>query len=147
MTESWPPSKPFFDDAYDTATSIQSEIITPPFRSISLNACAHPTQRNCGIVVRAHSTQTTTNHLEVVSPLRKQPHQTDNPQPSSLSSSHSFLCAHAVQSSPPPLIVKSSINTGPSLLFPLINRRRSNKLCNVACLRKSEEKVTQKDMM
>ena len=43
----------------------QSVIITPPFRSISLNAGAVAAQRNSGIV-RNHSTLTTTNHLEVV---------------------------------------------------------------------------------
>ena len=45
---------------------VQSVIITPPFRSISLNAGALAAQRNSGIVVRTHSTHTTTNHLEVV---------------------------------------------------------------------------------
>ena len=45
---------------------VQSVIITVPFRSISLNGCALAAQRNSGIVVRIHSTVTTTNHLEVV---------------------------------------------------------------------------------
>ena len=45
---------------------VQSVIITVPFRSISLDAGAVAAQRNSGIVVRIHSTVTTTNHLEVV---------------------------------------------------------------------------------
>ena len=43
----------------------QSVIITVTIRYISLNGCALAAQRNSGIV-RTHSTQTTTNHLEVV---------------------------------------------------------------------------------
>ena len=45
---------------------VQSVITTPPIRSISLNAGAVAAQRNSGIVLRMHSTVTTTNHLEVV---------------------------------------------------------------------------------
>ena len=44
----------------------QSVRITVPIRYISLNAGALAAQRNSGIVVRTHSTVTTTNHLEVV---------------------------------------------------------------------------------
>ena len=45
---------------------VQSVIITVPSRYISLNAGAVAAQRNSGIADRKHSTQTTTNHLEVV---------------------------------------------------------------------------------
>ena len=45
---------------------VQSVRITVPSRYISLNGCALAAQRNSGIVVRKHSTVTTTNHLEVV---------------------------------------------------------------------------------
>ena len=44
----------------------QSVRRTVPIRYISLNGCALAAQRNSGIVVRNHSTPTTTNHLEVV---------------------------------------------------------------------------------
>ena len=45
---------------------VQSVISTVPFRYIPLEAGAVAAQRNSGIVVRTHSTPTTTNHLEVV---------------------------------------------------------------------------------
>ena len=53
-------------DKKDGGGGVQSVRIIPPFRSISLNAGAVAAQRNSGIDVRTHSTQTTTNHLEVV---------------------------------------------------------------------------------
>ena len=45
---------------------VQSVIITLPFCSVSLNACALAAQRNSGRIGRNHSTLTTTNHLKVV---------------------------------------------------------------------------------
>ena len=63
----------------------QSVRITVPFRSISLNAGALAAQRNSVIVVRTHSTPTTTNHLEVVAgDVRSERNHTTPPQSSTV---------------------------------------------------------------
>ena len=81
---------------------VQSVRIIVPFRSISLDAGAVAAQRNSGIVVRTHSTATTTNHLEVVAgDVRFVRRHTTKPTFLYRASSHDHLHSFVrIQSSP-----------------------------------------------